>query len=334
MKRIVLPMLVVALLAVTAMRLPAHQKEEAADSTKPVAVLSIASYDRIMADVAMFGNLAGNPDLDKNLEGMLKLFTQGQGLKGLDQTRPWCITLATDDISFQPLVYLPVDDLKQLLESLSGLIGEADDIGDGIFELNVFGQQVLVKETNKWAIIGQAAEAINAAPSNPTKLLAGLETKYDVALRLYVQNIPEVYRSLAIDQLRMGVESGLGRGPDEGEAEYEARREITEKQLEVLTTAINDIDQITLGAVARSRRQERPRRPGAVGRAGQQDGQADGEARKPGVGLCRLPRYRCGGFAQPDVAHRQGRCRADQVGSGRASQQRDGSRRERIEAVG
>ena len=68
-------------------------------------MLSIASYDRIMADIAMIGNLAGNPDLDKNLEGMLKLFTQGQGLNGLDQKRPWCITLTTDGISFQPLVY-------------------------------------------------------------------------------------------------------------------------------------------------------------------------------------------------------------------------------------
>jgi hypothetical protein len=241
-----LSVLAVALVAATALRLPAQQNP-AAGAGKPVAVLSIAGYDRIMADVAMFGNLAGNPDLDKNLEGMLKLFTQGQGLNGLDQKRPWCISLTTDDVSFQPLVYLPVNDLKQLLESLSGLIGEAQDVGDGVFELNVFGQQILVLEKNKWAVVGQAKEAIAAAPDDPTKLLDGLETKYDVGLRLYVQNIPEVYRSLAIDQLRMGVESGLGRTPNEDDAQYEARRKITESQLDALTSAINDIDQVTLG---------------------------------------------------------------------------------------
>jgi hypothetical protein len=240
-------MLAVALVAATALVRPA-QAQDAAQGAKPIAVLSIASYERIMADVAMFGNLAGNPDLDKNLDGMLKLFTQGQGLAGLDQKRPWCITLTTDDVSFQPLVYLPVDNAKQLLESLAGLIGEAQDSGDGVFELNVFGQTIFVKEKNKWAVIGQTTEAVNGAAGDPAKLLGGLETSYDVALRLYIQNIPEVYRSMAIDQLRMGVETGLGRLPNEGDTEYEARKKITEKQLETLTTAISDIDQLTLGA--------------------------------------------------------------------------------------
>ncbi len=98
-KRFLSSLLAVAILAATAMHSPARVLAAEADS-KPVAVLSIASYDRIMADVAMFGELAGNPDLAKNLEGMLKLFTQGQGLAGLDQTRPWCVTVLTDDISF------------------------------------------------------------------------------------------------------------------------------------------------------------------------------------------------------------------------------------------
>ncbi|MEX2112941.1 MAG: hypothetical protein WD845_07130 [Pirellulales bacterium] len=247
MKRFLASLLAVALVAATAMHSPARTLA-AAENSKPVAVLSIASYDRVMADVAMFGELAGNPDLAQNLEGMLKLFTQGQGLAGLDQKRPWCVGVLTDDVSFQPLVYLPVDDVKQLLESLAGLIGEAEEAGDGLYQLNVFGQEIVVKEANKWAIVGQAVDAVNAAPAEPTKLLDGMDTNYDVAIRLYVQNIPEVYRSLAIDQLRMGVESGLGRTPDEDDAQYEARRAITEKQLDALTTAISDIDQVTLGA--------------------------------------------------------------------------------------
>ncbi len=247
MKRFLTSLFAVAILAATAMHSPARALA-AENDTKPVAVLSIASYDRIMADVAMFGELAGNPDLAKNLEGMLKLFTQGQGLAGLDQTRPWCVTVLTDDVSFQPLAYLPVDDVKKLLESLAGLIGEAEEAGDGVYALNVFGQEIVVKEVNKWAIVAQTLEAVTAAPAEPATLLAGMDTSYDVAIRLYVQNIPEVYRSLAIDQLRMGVESGLGRMPDEDDKQYEARRAITEKQLDALTTAINDVDQLTLGA--------------------------------------------------------------------------------------
>ena len=247
MKRIILPLLTVALLAATVAPCPA-QDNNAGEGAKPVAVLSIASYDRIMADVALFGNLAGNPDLDKNLEGMLQLFTQGQGLVGLDKKRPWCISLATDGVSFQPLAYLPVDDVEKLLDALAGLIGEADDAGDGLYELNVFGQPILVKQKGSWAVIGQDADAVGEAPDNPSELLNGLEKNYDIDVRLYVQNIPEVYRSMAIDQLRMGVDSGLGRLPNEDDAQYEARRAITESQLDMLTEAINDIDEITLGA--------------------------------------------------------------------------------------
>jgi hypothetical protein len=245
-KRIVLPLLAVALVAATALRLPAQQQNDAG-ALKPVAVLSIASYDKIMADVAMFGNLAGNPDLDKNLEGMIKLFTQGQGLTGLDQKRPWCITLSTDGASFQPLAYLPVENVKQLLESLSGIIGEAEE-KDGVFELNVFNQRILVKEKNKWAIVAMDEEVIKGAADDPAKLLAGLDASYDVGLRLYVQNIPEVYRSMAIDGLRQGVESGLTREPDESDEDYAARKKLTGSSVEILTNAINDIDQVTLGA--------------------------------------------------------------------------------------
>jgi len=181
--RIVLPMAALALFAATTMRCPAQENNAAADASKPVAVLSIASYDRVMADIAMLGNLAGNPDLDKNLEGMLQLFTQGQGLVGLDKKRPWCISLTTDGISFQPLVYLPVDDLEALLDALAGLLGEADDVGDGLYELNVFGQPILVKQKGAWTVIGQDADAIAAAPNDPAKLLNGMDTAYDIGHR-------------------------------------------------------------------------------------------------------------------------------------------------------
>ena len=249
MKRILLPLLVIALLAGRVVQCAAKDEKPAdAAATKPVAVLSIASYDRIMADVAMIGNLAGNPDLDKNLEGMLKLFTQGQGLNGMDPTRPWGVTLSTDGLSFQPLAFIPVKSVKQLLESLAALIGEPQDAGDGVLELEVFNQRILIKEVDGWAIIAQSPEAFASVPKDPTKILDGLDKAYDVGVRLYVQNIPEVYRTLAIDQLRMGVEMGLGRGPDESDEAYEARRKLAERQMDAITEAINDVDQLTLGA--------------------------------------------------------------------------------------
>jgi hypothetical protein len=241
-------MLAMALVAGTLTPLLAKDNVAPPDTgMKPVAALTIASYERLMSDVGFIGNLAGSPDLDKNLEGMIQLFTQGQGLNGLDKKRPLGVTLTTDGTQFQPLLVLPVTNLKTLLEALAGLVGEAQDNGKGVFELNVFNQKVFVKERNGWAFVGQTPETLESAPKDPTSLFGGLEKTYDVGVRLYVQNIPELYRTLLVDQLRMGIESGLNRQTDETDEAYAERKKLVEGQVEALAKAINDVDQLTLG---------------------------------------------------------------------------------------
>ena len=176
-----------------------HPRADSGD--KPVAVFSIASYDRLMTDIGFLGDLMGMPDLDKNIEGVIELFTQGQGLAGLDRKRAIGVVLTTDGVQFQPLVILPVNNLKQLLESLSGLLGEAQDAGGGVFELNVFDQKLFVKEKNTWAYLSTSPDASASLPADAAVLLGGLNKKYDLAVRLHIQNVPELYRGLIVDQL-------------------------------------------------------------------------------------------------------------------------------------
>ncbi|MEX0679610.1 MAG: hypothetical protein WD063_21250 [Pirellulales bacterium] len=244
MKRILLPLLAVALLAFPATRLAAQEQDGA---NKPVAVVTIASYERLMTDIAFIGDLTGNPDLDKNLEGMIQLFTQGQGLAGLDKKRPLGVTLTTDGLNFQPLIVLPVTDLKKLLEALEGLVGPAEDAGDGMFQLDVFNQQVFVKEHNTWAYVSTSSDPLANLPKDGGALFAGLEKTYDIAGRLHVQNVPEVFRTMLIDQLRAGVKAGLARQSSEGDEAFETRSKAVEAQIDSLTKVINDLEQLTLG---------------------------------------------------------------------------------------
>ncbi len=246
MKHLLLSLAAVALLVGPAARLVA--KEDADAGNKTVAVVTIASYERLMGDVAFIGKLAGNPDLDKNIEGAIQLFTQGQGLNGLDKKRPLAVTLTTDGQQFQLMLLVPVTDLKQLLESLAGLIGEAADAGDGAFELNVFGQRVFVKETGGWAFVAQSPDAFANLPADPLKTLGGLDKSYDLAARIYVQNVPDLYRSLFVDQLRKGVEQGMTRQEGESDEDYAARKKVVEAQTELLTKIVNEIEQLTIGA--------------------------------------------------------------------------------------
>jgi hypothetical protein len=238
----------VALFAGSVIPCAAKDEVPAADSgNKPVAVVTLASYDRLMTDIAFVGNLAGNPDLDKNIEGAIQLFTQGQGLNGLDKKRPVGLILTTDGQQFQPLLIIPVSDLKQLLESLAGLIGEAQDAPDGAFELNVFGQKIFVKEQNKWAFVAQTPEAFTQLPKDPAKLMASLNKSYDIAARVYIQNVPDLYRSMFIDQMRAGVERGLARQEDESDEDFAARKKVVEGQADFFSKLVKEIDELTLG---------------------------------------------------------------------------------------
>lgn len=244
MKQLVLSLMALVLVAGQPTYRPALAEEAA---VKPVAVLTIASYEKLMTDIGFMGNLAGSPDLDKNLEGMIQLFTQGQGFAGLDKKRPIGIALTTDGTQFQPLIVLPVENLKTLLEALAGLVGDAQDAGNGLFELNVFNQKIFVKEKKGWALMGMTPDAINTAPDDPAKFFGGLDKSYDIAARLHVQNVPELYRSLLIDQLRLGIDAGLARQPEEADEAYEMRKKIVQTQMERLSKSINELDQLTLG---------------------------------------------------------------------------------------
>lgn len=248
MKTFAQSLVAVALFAGSVIPCAAKDEVPAADSgNKPVAVVTLASYDRLMTDIAFVGNLAGNPDLDKNIEGAIQLFTQGQGLNGLDKKRPVGLILTTDGQQFQPLLIIPVSDLKQLLESLAGLIGEAQDAPDGAFELNVFGQKIFVKEQNKWAFVAQTPEAFTQLPKDPAKLMASLNKSYDIAARVYIQNVPDLYRSMFIDQMRAGVERGLARQEDESDEDFAARKKVVEGQADFFSKLVKEIDELTLG---------------------------------------------------------------------------------------
>ena len=215
-------------------------------ASKPVAVIAVASYERMLADLAFMGGLTGTPDLDKQIEGTIDLFTQNQGLAGFDRKRPFGLILTTDGVQFQPLILLPVTDLKKLLEVLEPLLGEAVEAADGVLELNIFEQTIYVKEQGGYGCLATSPDALNELPAQPGTLLGGLG-KSEFAARLHIQNIPGPYRKMLIDQLRIGLQGDVEPHPGEKPAEFEARKKTVETQLEMLVKAVNDLEELTFG---------------------------------------------------------------------------------------
>jgi hypothetical protein len=254
--------LAVAMLMLVGAAPSASAQDAAAKPMQPVVVVSLAGYDAIYNDLDYLGKISNNPDLAKGLDGMIALFTQWQGLAGLDKARPWGAAVNTDGLQFQSLVFLPVTDLKKLMGALAGVIGEPEAVGeDGkkgdkgdenaktakVWRINLPSASFYVTEQNGWAFIAQSEDSFVDLPKDPVKLLAGLNKEYDLAVRLDVQNIPEVFRQMAIDYMKQGMQSGLKRQEGETDSQYQLRTKFMQQQLQQISTAINEVDEVTLG---------------------------------------------------------------------------------------
>ena len=250
MKKILRSFVMTALLLSMAQLGSAKDKAPAAaeetDGRKPVIVISIAGYDNVMGDIGYIGRLAQMPELEKLAEGIIASQTKAKGLEGLDTKRPWGVVVSTDGFGFQPLAFLPVTDLKKLLDATSGLIGPAEQKENGILELAAKNPRVYLKEKNGWVFIAQSPENLANVPANPLQLLGGLDKQYEVALKFYIHNIPDAFRSLAIDYLK-NVSQTLPVDENEDEAAAEKRKEYMEKQTKAMADLINTVDQFTLG---------------------------------------------------------------------------------------
>jgi hypothetical protein len=247
-KNLLLKTLAVALLLLPVGKAVAQPAADAGDS-KPVAVISLSGYTEVFSDLDFLGKQSERPDLASGLEGMLQLFTQGKGLQGLDKKRPWgAVIEVRNENEFVPLVFVPVSNLKQLLGSLAGVVGEAEEGTGGTYSLQAGPQRIYLKEQTGWAFVGQSADSLKTLPKNPLALLGGLEKSFDIGVRLHVRNIPEIYRDMALDQLKAGIESGLDTSQAGEGTDLEMRKQLVEAQLAQMDRMFNETDQLTFGA--------------------------------------------------------------------------------------
>jgi hypothetical protein len=230
-KRLTAMMLAIAVIAPTLIA-SSTRTVSAAD---PVAVISINQVDELLADVDYIMQATGTAGFGQLFLPQIKTY-----LQGLDTKKPIGLTVSIEAGQPKPLAFLPVKDLDSFLSHVKDHLGEASDAGDGVLELQG-PKPVFVKQQNGWAFVGQDAESLSNLPDDPQKLLNGLHGKYDIAIRAFVQNIPQQYRELAIGKMSEAMEQGLQNAEDEASAD------VAKAQLAEIKKTIEQADQLTLG---------------------------------------------------------------------------------------
>lgn len=209
---------------------------------KPMAVVAHAGYDALVEDLNFAGSLAGNPDLSQMIEPFLMTYTQG-----LDRTKPLGVIVQSDGMNFGGAACLPVSDLKKLLAPLQMFGLTTEDVGGGITKLVTPQQPAFIREADGWAFVSPMQEMLSALPANPTETLSTLSKEYDLAAQVNIQNIPQAYRQMAMQQLDMGMQAGLKKLPDESDDQFAVRQEMTQLQIDQFKQLINDMNQMTVG---------------------------------------------------------------------------------------
>lgn len=240
-------LLIAAIAAVTSLAPLAAPAIAQQDKMKTVAVIASTSYDELLTDIDYLGEFGGQVQAGQSLNNMLLMFTQNKGLQGVDQTKSWGAMVETDGFQFIPVVCLPVTDLDAVLATIANFGMTTSEVGDGIMEIEMPNQSLFVKKDGNWAYLSQQAEYLSTTPADPGATFSKMTEEYDLCARVMVQNIPEMYRSLAVNELRKGAEQGLERNEGESDEAFEARKKMTMANVEQLAKSLAEFDEVTVG---------------------------------------------------------------------------------------
>jgi len=145
--------LALAGLLLAAMPLVTLQAQDA--EFKPVAVVSVAPVQKVLADVQYLADAAGQRDA-----GQMAVLLSAPFTVGIDKSRPVGVIVMTDGQTFAPTAYLPVSDFDKLITTATEQIGPPQDVGDGIKMFTPNQMPVFVKDAGNWAILAMDQEKL------------------------------------------------------------------------------------------------------------------------------------------------------------------------------
>ena len=216
-----------------------------ADETEDDAVVVVAlnSLDSLLPNVQHVARLVGAGAVVGTASAIVNQF-----VTGLDKARPFGVFVNLDE-SGQPSFVgcLPIEDLEQFFEQLGTVIGEPNDLGDGLYELGLGGNTIYAKKIGKWLYVGQTEESLDDLPENMADVLPKMIQKYDLKIQVNPQNIPDELVEFLMAQAQEGLDRGMEQSGNVDPADAESTREASEKMMEQMQEALEGTEKLVVG---------------------------------------------------------------------------------------
>ncbi len=224
---------------------------------QPTIVLSTSKLEQLMSHVTYILRAVNQPEL-----GGMAMMLANQYTRGLDRDRPIGVLTHLDPRGNPEAVFvIPIADLKGFFAGINTL--EPEDLGNGLYTLDVGAQPIFMKSLGKWLVVAQQEEILSRQQAIPEELLQQLANQYDLGVKFDWQSVPAEVKSLLLDQLRAGFEMGSaqlvtrterrldeeerGAKSDEERQAVAEKRAAFEESMRMQATAANQLEELVKG---------------------------------------------------------------------------------------
>ena len=225
--------------------------DTAVEPESPIAVLCIASVDRVLGDIDFLFEAAGRPEFSDLLGSFLANI---RDFKGLDRKMPLGVMAFIDptvDLKPVPVAYFPVQNITELIQTIADASGNRFSLrkvdGDDIYELVTPRNTLPVRLQGGYAFVAQDPQTLAQDMIDPAVLTESLAARYDVAGSVSLKRVPQALRMVFAQSLRASAEAKLQQHDGESDARYRLRRANGDSLLEILDLAINEGQVLNIG---------------------------------------------------------------------------------------
>ncbi|MDG1512035.1 MAG: hypothetical protein P8L78_15285 [Mariniblastus sp.] len=218
-------------LLITAMTLLPMSKAFCQSTPEPAVVVSIKQIDEQISDVKYLMDAAGFGQMMFFVDAMIKPYTSG-----IDGKKDAGLMLYfTDDSPMPEMVgFLPVTNMDAILDTVSQMaeIDEGDDMTTIIMDS---GEEMSVKMDGDYAFFSMNAGMLESTPSVPKDVMKELTENYNIAAKIFAENIPAAMKDQAMGLIRSSAEMTQSQLGDETDLDLQM------EQLEMLMTQSESI---------------------------------------------------------------------------------------------
>ncbi len=213
----------------------------------PIATIVVSSIDNVKTELKHVFEISGSMQVYEAMMGGLKT---ANDLKGMKQDKPFGAMLFLRN-GFPPtpevIGFVPVDKIEELTKTIEIGPVVTSKVSENRYEIIGGRRDFQVKLDNGYAFITANGDLLENDFPDPVRATKALTSKFDLAVTLNLDTIPEGMRALFLNFIKAQANADLQQRDDEPDGVYKIRRAQARNGLLAITQLMEQLESLTIG---------------------------------------------------------------------------------------